>query len=230
MNRQQAVLTLLAVTVVCTTGFGQAPAVGKPIQAKPAGAALEPTHVVDLKTASPAELRIRSELTQPTTIDFIDTPLTDGIHYLADAHKIAILLDTKALLENGIGTDEPLNQQLKGVNLKSAFKILLQPLGLTTVVEDEVLKVTTIKVANSILNTHVYDIRALRQHGIESEALVELIPKVVSPTSWSDTTGSIKALPGSLVIRQNAQVHGEVQELFEQLTRLGKPGSPAHSK
>lgn len=189
----------------------------------------EPASVTDLKVASPAELKIRAAISRPTAIDFIDTPLSDAMQFLGDSHNISIIIDTKALSEAGIGTNEPINLKLKGVALQSALKIMLKPLGLTTIVADEVLKVTTVQVANSVMSTHVYDVRALRKHDIESTSLAELIPRVVSPSSWSDKQGSIQALPGCVVIHNNAQVHADVNELFRQLMRLSEQNTSRQS-
>ncbi len=66
-------------------------------------------------------------------IEFIDTPLSDGMEYLADAHEITITIDQTALTEEGIAKDEPLNRTLSGISLESALDIMLTPLGLTWV-------------------------------------------------------------------------------------------------
>lgn len=178
-------------------------------------------HVVDLREQSAAEARIRGELDSTTNVDFIDTPLSDSVAFLADQHGVPIIIDEMALLDDGLGTDEPINLQLSKVSLKSALKIMLEPLGLTTVIEDEVMKITTEDKASKKVTTHVYDVRALAKHKIESDALVELIPSVISPSSWNESTGSIKSLPGVIIVRNTAKIQGEVKDLFVQLERLG---------
>lgn len=115
---------------------------------------------VDLKKNSPAEEKIQSALLDPRGVDieFIDTPLKDAMDFLADAHDITIIIDQVALTDEGIASDEPLNQVLSGISLRSALKILLEPLGLTYVVEDEVMKITTITKADEKLSTRVYPV------------------------------------------------------------------------
>jgi hypothetical protein len=91
-------------------------------------------------------------------IEFIDTPLKDAMDFLADAHDITIIMDEQALTEEGVAIDEPLNRTLSGITLRSALKIILEPLGLTYVIEDEVMKITTIIAAEDKLSTRVYPV------------------------------------------------------------------------
>ena len=69
-----------------------------------------------------AEKKIVRELDKPTTLEFIDTPLTDVVDYLKDLHGIEIQLDRRALDEAGIGNDV-------GVSLFEPVANTLSPLG-----------------------------------------------------------------------------------------------------
>ncbi len=213
-SRSSNLLNAVAVCVCVGTTLG---AIGWHSTAQ----AEEPQHVIDLRTQSEAETRIHGELDSTTQVDFIDTPLSDVVLFLSDQHGIPVLLDEQSLLDDGLGTDEPITLQLEKVTLKSTLKIMLEPLGLTAVIEDEVMKITTQTKADEKVATHVYDVRALQKHQIDSDAIVELIPKVISPGSWSEDAGSIQALPGVVVVRNTARVQSEVKELFVQLERLG---------
>ena len=113
---------------------------------------------VDLHKSSKAEERISAQLDKPTEIDFQDQPLTDVISFLADFHQIPIILDTDALTAEGIQTDVPVTRTLTGVKLRSALKIILQPLNLSYVIEDEVMKITTLEIEKNRLQTRVYPV------------------------------------------------------------------------
>lgn len=113
---------------------------------------------VDLHKASTAEKRITAALDDQTTINFADTPLVDAIEYLQRQHEIPIILDTVSIEEAGLLIDEPVNLILAGVTLQSALKIMLAELELTYVIEDEVMKITTVEVANEKLSTRVYPV------------------------------------------------------------------------
>lgn len=113
---------------------------------------------VDLHKATTAERRITAALDDQTTINFADTPLTDVVEYLQRQHDIPIILDVVAIEEAGLLVDEPINLVLAGVTLQSALKIMLAEFELTYVIEDEVMKITTIEVANEKLSTRVYPV------------------------------------------------------------------------
>ena len=51
-----------------------------------------------------------------------------------------------------------MNLVLSGITLRSGLKILLQDLQLTYVIEDEVMKITTVDLANERLSTRVYPV------------------------------------------------------------------------
>ncbi len=113
---------------------------------------------VDLHKSSPAERRIQASLDEQTEISFTDTPLSDVIVYLQDYHNIPIIIDTEKLNEEGIATDSPVTRTLAGVKLRSALKIILQPLALAYVIEDEVMKITTADQEKNKLQTRVYPV------------------------------------------------------------------------
>lgn len=113
---------------------------------------------VDLHKNSPAEERIQEALREETETGFIDTPLKDAIDFIKELHKIQIIIDEQALVEEGLATDEPINLDLSGITLRSALRIMLEPLGLTYVIEDEVMKITTQAKAEEKLQTRVYPV------------------------------------------------------------------------
>ena len=116
---------------------------------------------VDLKKVGPAEERIKKALEETTSMEFVETPLSDVIDYLKDLHKIEIQLDTKALEDAGAGSDTPITKNLKGISLRSALRLMLGGLDLTYVVKDEVLLITTPEKAGSELVTKVYPVADL---------------------------------------------------------------------
>ncbi len=113
---------------------------------------------VDLHKSSPAERRIAASLSEQTEIGFTDSPLTDVVAFLSDYHNIPIIIDTEALNEEGIAPDQPVTRSLSGVTLRSALKIMLQPLALAYVIEDEVMKITTLTKEKDKLQTRVYPV------------------------------------------------------------------------
>ncbi len=115
----------------------------------------------DLKQVGPAEKKIHDALDQDTTMEFTEMPLQDAMDYLKDLHGIEIQLDSKALEEAGIGSDSPVTLNLKGISLRSALRLLLNPMDLTSIIKDEVLLITTKEKADTELVTKTYPVADL---------------------------------------------------------------------
>jgi von Willebrand factor type A domain len=116
---------------------------------------------MDLAKKGSAEKKIEEALKSPTEVVFVETPLQDVIEYLKDRHKIEIKIDTHALTDLGIGTDTPVTIDLKGISLRSALRLMLKELGLTYLIKDEVLQITTPEEADNQLSTKVYPVADL---------------------------------------------------------------------
>jgi len=113
---------------------------------------------VDLVRYNPTEEKIRKSLSKPTTVEFLDLPLEDCITFLKEYHNINIWLDRATLTDEGVALDQPITLKLAGVTLRSVLKLLLEPVQLTYVIEDEVMKITTSAKAGEKLQTRVYPV------------------------------------------------------------------------
>ena len=116
---------------------------------------------IDYAKTGRAEKKIQEELERETKIDFIEDPISDVMTYLEQYHGIQIELDVPALDALGIDSNSPITKQLSGVKLKSALNLILQDLGLTYVIEDEVLQITSPDEAETRLITKVYPVADL---------------------------------------------------------------------
>ena len=116
---------------------------------------------MDLAKKGSAEKRIDDALKSPTEVVFVEATLQEVIDFLKEKHKIEIKIDTKDLQEAGIGTDTPVTVDLKGISLRSALRLMLKDLGLTYLIKDEVLRITTPEVADNELSTKVYPVADL---------------------------------------------------------------------
>jgi hypothetical protein len=165
---------------------------GSSIPAPPPGRA---DGIFYLQTMNENEQKILRALSDPrgVEIEFVDTPLKDATDFLADAHGIKIVIDEETLMEEGIAMDEPINRTLSGIKLESALNIILEPMGLAHIVEDEVLKVTTVDFANERRTTRVYHTGYLKQIGVDPESLAKTLKATVHPDDWRHS-----AMPGGL--------------------------------
>jgi len=116
---------------------------------------------MDLSRQGALEKKIYDALKSPTQLEFTETPLSDVINWLKDFHSIEIQLDNKALSDVGIGSDTPVTKNLKQITLRSAMRLMLRELGLTYIIKDEVLLITTPEEAEAQLSTKVYPVADL---------------------------------------------------------------------
>ena len=161
----------------------------------------------------------------PTTLDFIETPLQDVVDYLKDLHHIEIQLDDTAMDAAKVSADAPVTVNFKRVTLKKALHGILDKHGLSCVVADQVLLITTAKEAQQRWLVKAYRLKpddALRiapgaQPG--GKAVAEKITATIAPKTWRPVGGGAIA-PVSLgkydvlVVRQTFDVHWQIAGLL----------------
>jgi hypothetical protein len=122
--------------------------------------------------------------------------------------------------------------------LRSALRLLLRAEGLTYMVRDEVLLITTPDEAANKLTTMVYQVADLvlppgttDRDMADFDSLIDLITSTIQPTTWDAVGGPGSIAPFennlSLVFSQTEEVHEEVAKLLETLrsTKAGPAGT-----
>ncbi|MEX2561195.1 MAG: hypothetical protein WD403_14835, partial [Pirellulales bacterium] len=93
---------------------------------------------------SEKDLEIERRLRTPVSCRFHDAPLSQVIDSLGKLARINTYLDQRGLAEEGVLTDTPVTIDLsQDISLKSALHLILDPLHLSFVIKDEVLKITS---------------------------------------------------------------------------------------
>jgi type II secretory pathway component GspD/PulD (secretin) len=92
---------------------------------------------------SPKEQEIDRRLNSQVSLNFDNVPLGTVLDNLRTMQEINVVPDTRALQDAGISLQEPLTFHVDNMTLRSALKLLLKPLSLTYVIEDEALQITT---------------------------------------------------------------------------------------
>ena len=207
---------------------------------------------------SAAELRIREQLATPTEMEFNDVPLREAINYLKQRHEIEIQIDDRALTDLNITSDTPVTRQLKGISLRSALRLLLRPLQLTYVVDDEVLLITSHEGTAYRKLVRIYDVTDFaEQHGPVGrdpfgpqgqepppyaagpmtgvQGLVNVIERAIAPGTWGDKHGSgvvplMRNDTALLVVHHSAGVHDEIVDLLSSLREVQRRGRRAERK
>ena len=165
----------------------------------------QPKETVDTRP-SQAEPKIKAALAQPTSIEFVETPLQDVVDYLKDVHKIEIQLDSVGLKDAEIDESASVTKNIKGVSLRSALRLLLDELGLKCVIHNDVLLITSPQKVESdeFMSTKIYPVKDLvlvrnDREEIETDfrQLIDVFQNTVNCRSWDENGG-----PGTIAAYQ----------------------------
>ncbi len=223
-----ALMAIVALTASMALALGERLMADEPA----AGAAAKSAPPEYFPAPSSIEQRILAALGEPTEMDMTQMPLQDAVDYLQDLHHIQIQLDGKSLQEAGIGSDTPVTRRIKGIPLRSALRLMLEPMDLAFVVRDDVLLIMTKEKADVTMFTRIYPIGDLVEPGQEG-SLVAAMTTTIMPSSWDKVGGpgqvAVVQSARSLAIAQTQAVHEEILELLRALRAARKlvPLKPA---
>lgn len=176
--------------------------------------------------ANAAEVKIHKELDSTTEVEFFDTPLTDIMQFLEDYHGLQIEIDAPALEEIGLSTDHPITRSLQGIKLRSALKLILEPIDLCWEIRDEVLMITSIDKATERKIIRVYDVADLLGDDSSAEELIEVV-RAAFPEK-ADEGASATPFHHLLIVRDSQHGHEQIQRLLAEMRKLmAKPKAAA---
>jgi general secretion pathway protein D len=108
------------------------------------------------------ELEIEKQLKMPVQLRYEDTPLSQVMDELSKLTGINIYLDPKGLTQEAVDSealiDLPLNKE---ISLESALNLILEPLHLSYVVKDDVLKITSEQLRDGEIYPVTYNVSDL---------------------------------------------------------------------
>lgn len=157
-----------------------------------------------------------------TGLDFPETELEEVVDFLRNEYEIPIQIDYAALDELGISPGDPVDVNVEDISLSSALRIMLRPLDLTTMIEDEVLLITTEEYAETRLLVGVHPVGDLLTDLSGGEELIEVLLSTVASESWAENGGGeaeIRPFNGMLVISQTQAVHEQLSETLNALRK-----------
>lgn len=171
--------------------------------------------------------RIEKTLKEAVNVDLTDSPLEEVLEGLEKAHRIPIWIDKQALQDEGVAMDQQVTLVKSNITLQTALLLILEPLGLTTVNQDGVLKVTTQAKADEMMTTRVYPVADLINTPSAGESYTSLIIVFQQNTSgkWVDIDqegGSVTAFPNAqaLVVRQTQKIHRQIEGILTALRKV----------
>lgn len=116
--------------------------------------------IVLQEPAAPGE-SLEERLMVKATLQATEAPLHQLVEALGTALDAPVVLSVKKLEEAAINLETPLTYRLKNVRLQTGLRFVLDELGLTYLVIDDAIVITTPEDAGSRLITRVYDCREL---------------------------------------------------------------------
>ena len=179
-----------------------------------------------------AEVAIHRKLQTQVSVEFDKTPLTEVLKRLVIKGEIPLYIDQEGLREDGIAPDEPITETLKNVTIEQALNLILEPLGLTWLIQYEVLKITTMLAAEDPVNfiTVAYNVANLgrflpsaQDRDTDSDVVIDdgaqLLDMIMEQTRgpWEEidgTGGVLELVNDVLIVRQTQRVHTEVASLI----------------
>jgi general secretion pathway protein D len=108
------------------------------------------------------EIDIERKLKTPVSLKFRNRPLQEVIDQLGKLTAVNLHLDPKGLEEEGITSDTPVTIDLtQDISLRSALNLILEPMHLSYVIKDEVLKITSEQLRDGEVYTVTYNVADL---------------------------------------------------------------------
>ncbi len=170
------------------------------------------------------EKALLSALKRPMAIEFNNENFSSVIEYFQKAAGLSIIVDKQALEEANVTYDTPVTLRLPKVATRTALRRLLADLGLTYVIKEESIQVTTPARAKDMMVTRVYPIGDLigtadfalpaflndLAAGQAINAIVQSVQNI-DPQSWQSHGGAgtvvFDPITLSLVVKNSAEVH-----------------------
>ena len=97
----------------------------------------------DNRNKTEEERRIEKSLERPISLHFSKTPLSDVAKHIATTAGINVVIDHLGLSDEGVLPDQEITINVDGIKLSSALNLILEPMRLSYMIQDEVLKLTS---------------------------------------------------------------------------------------
>lgn len=169
------------------------------------------------------EARIEAALDAKGEWSFEDEPLEDVCAAFQMKLGVDVVLDVKALEDNGIDPATPITRSFGGVSNRSSLRLMLNDLYLTYMTRLGALWITTYESAESQLATKVYPVGDLLRRDTtlgnktpDFSTLLEAIKGNLAPNSWDEVGGpaAIEGIHDSMVVSQTSETHAQIEQFL----------------
>jgi len=173
------------------------------------------------------EAEIRKALNTKVNVNFTEIALQDVLKTLCDMANVPMFIDPQGLALEAVTTDQPVSIALsKEISLKSALNLILDPLRLSYIIDDDVLKITSEGARNSHVYPETYNVADLvipipnfvPGYNVGLPAAIREAYATVGQQAGSASSSSFPltiaadelqgAVPGASALAQLPQTHG----------------------
>jgi len=164
-----------------------------------------------------------------------EMPLSRFADMVREETGLLLMIDTRALDDVGIPGDTPVTLDVRNISLRSALHTVLREFGLTLLIDNELVWISTPKEAEARLNATLLPVRDLvtldghlpaKFVPIVSDQLVALVTTTIEPYSWDEVGGpgaiELFANQSALVVSQTDEVQAKVRWLIQGVRALRK--------
>ncbi|HEX3659432.1 MAG TPA: hypothetical protein VHV55_26830 [Pirellulales bacterium] len=199
---------------------------GGPADPQPPKGTVSPEHAVTPVIMDERVRKLYDAMATKISLDYDKKTLPEVVRDLREQTKLNFRVDTKSLEEAGIDLELPVTLHVKDLSLKSVLNLILRKHELTWLYSDDVVVITSVSNAYTVLEARVFGIADLVSPRFvaaiaDSNDVIVLITSIIAPTTWSEVggAGAIKYEPTtkSLVIAQTRDVLDEVAQLLTTL-------------
>ena len=154
-------------------------------------------------------------------LEFTQTPLRDVVASLQSVHNLPVYLDAPSLDEFGVSTDTPVTFKSNGQTLGQSLDVIGKPIKLTWLIEYDVVYITTLEKADSMLQARIYQLK----DPMAAVRVQKHITRKIRPYSWEAVAGpAATAVHGKyLIVSQQRKTHEEISQLKQDLIPIAKP-------
>lgn len=172
---------------------------------------------VDPKTLVPEKLAAL------VSVNFSESSLREVVAWLQDEGHVVVLIDARALADEGISPGEPVSDRLDDAPLYLLLN-RLRSLGLDWYYDDGILHITSTTAAESRMSTEPYNIGDLLDAGYKSADLLTTLMETTGGMWFEEhgIGGGIELLGDVMFVRQTDAMHREVQGLLSALRQHGR--------
>ncbi|WP_146520813.1 STN domain-containing protein [Stieleria varia] len=180
------------------------------------------------------EDKIHKMLQQPTLKSIKKLPLAEVAEQFARFHDVKIDIDPLWLEDETPDLNQPVSTDLGDLSLGAALDFILEPLGMSYIVRDDEIRITSIDRAEAYQYERVHELPPPLKG--QEEQVIQALTTKITPESWWLVGGEYvaSATDGWLTISANREVHEAAAALLEEwqtpkqqrsLPELGVPSS-----